>query len=197
MTEKIGLMGGTFDPPHVAHLLIAQETLSSLGLDEIWFIPANIPPHKTRNHLTTSEDRLQMTQRAVNSNTKFHVCDIEFDRSGPSYTIDTVKELKRRHPADYYFIIGGDMAEQLHTWKDISTLNTLVTFVVAERPGYYAGKCEIEGIEHIKVPQLDISSTLIRERCRKGENIRYFVPEDVRDWIRERELYGYRPKNST
>ncbi|WP_240376538.1 nicotinate-nucleotide adenylyltransferase [Bacillus piscicola] len=191
MRAKIGLLGGTFDPPHLGHLIIAQEALTALKLDEVWFIPVYTPPHKTRKYMASPEERLEMTKRAVIDNAQFHVSAIELERKGPSYTIDTVKALRAKRPeAQFHFIIGGDMAEQLHTWKDIEELKQMLTFTIAERPGFQAQVRDGDAFQYIEVPQLSISSTMIRQRQEMGRNLRYIVPDSVREFIEERELYG-------
>ncbi|SDH46754.1 nicotinate-nucleotide adenylyltransferase [Alteribacillus persepolensis] len=189
---KIGLLGGTFNPPHTAHLVIAQEALMTLGLSEVWFIPVHTPPHKTREQMASPEERFIMTQKATQHNDKFNVSDIELTRKGPSYTIETVKTLKKQTTdTEFYFIIGGDMAEQLDRWKDIHELKSMVTFVIADRPGFssHSAHRENESV-HVHVPQMDISSTMIRKRYAAGKNIRYYVADEVWRFIKERDLYG-------
>ncbi|WP_158737490.1 nicotinate-nucleotide adenylyltransferase [Alteribacillus sp. YIM 98480] len=191
MKTKIGLLGGTFDPPHTAHLIIAQEALTALRLDEVWFIPVHTPPHKTREKMADPYERFDMTNKAIKGNKCFQASAIELERKGPSYTVETVKTLKEMtEDTEFYFIIGGDMAEQLENWKRIEELKRMVTFVVAQRPGYETPQNENASIMHIKVPQMEISSTLIRERRYQGKSIRYYVPEEVWEYIEERNLYG-------
>ncbi|WP_252311664.1 nicotinate-nucleotide adenylyltransferase [Sinobaca sp. H24] len=190
MSERIGIVGGTFDPPHIAHLMLAEEALHSLNLDEVWFIPVYTPPHKNMKSDSTPEQRLELIKAAVNDHPDFHVSTIEYERRGPSYSIDTIRALKEEYTnASFYFIIGGDMKAQLHTWKDIELLKKLVTFAVADRPGYFAEKMDEDGIQYIEAPLLDISSTDIRERMRLGKSIRYYVTEEVRDFIEKQGLY--------
>nr|WP_209122963.1 nicotinate-nucleotide adenylyltransferase [Alkalihalobacillus sp. BA299] len=189
--RKIGILGGTFDPPHIGHLLIAQEVLEQCKLDEIWFMPANIPPHKKTDDVSSVNDRIKMVTKAIEGAERFVVSTVELERKGPSYTVDTLKDLKIKLPdVDFYFIIGADMIEQLHTWERIDELFEYVTFVGLQRPGYsqlsrYEGKMKL-----LTIPQVDISSSCIRERLKEGRSIRYLVPEAVRLFIEERELYG-------
>ncbi|MFD2625663.1 nicotinate-nucleotide adenylyltransferase [Salibacterium salarium] len=191
MHTKIGLFGGTFDPPHNAHLMIAQEALTVLQLDEVWFIPVYSPPHKTREHMATPAERLEMTEKAIEGNNQFQVSTIELERKGPSYTLETVEALKTAHPeTSFYFIIGGDMAEQLHLWKDIEKLKNLVTFAVIDRPGYSIQPIDLKEMKYIKMPQVDISSTVVRERHQSGKNIRYYIPDSVWKFIKEKNIYG-------
>ncbi|WP_216828994.1 nicotinate-nucleotide adenylyltransferase [Alkalihalobacterium elongatum] len=189
--RKIGILGGTFDPPHIGHLLIAQEVLEQCKLDEIWFMPANIPPHKKTNDVSSINDRIEMVTKAIEGKEQFILSTVELERNGPSYTVDTLKELKTKLPdVEFYFIIGGDMIEQLHTWERIDELFEYVTFVGLQRPGYSQPTMYEDKMKLLTIPQVDISSTDIRERLKKGRSIRYFVPEQVRHFIEERELYG-------
>ncbi|SFL65620.1 nicotinate-nucleotide adenylyltransferase [Salibacterium qingdaonense] len=189
MKKKIGLLGGTFDPPHHAHLIIAQEALTILELDEVWFIPVYSPPHKSRDYMAGPDERLQMTKLAAEGNRHFFTSTVELDRKGPSYTLDTVKRLNEEYPdTDFYFIVGGDMAAGLSSWKNIEELMKRVTFAVIDRPGYSSPKSG-DSMCYIEVPLMDISSTMIRERIQQGRNIRYYLPEPVRTYIKENKLY--------
>ncbi|OEH93674.1 nicotinate-nucleotide adenylyltransferase [Bacillus solimangrovi] len=186
--KKIGLIGGTFDPPHNGHLLIAQEVLIALSLDEIWFIPSNIPPHKSRE-ITSSKHRIEMVKRAIESNDNFKINLIEFEREGRSYTVDTIKVLKELYKEyTFYFIIGSDMVEYLPKWHEVDELMKLIQFVGMKRPGY-----EMETkypLIQIEAPQIDLSSTSLRERCERGGNTVYLLPENVKTYIEENNLYG-------
>ncbi|PSL45055.1 nicotinate-nucleotide adenylyltransferase [Salsuginibacillus halophilus] len=189
--RRIGLLGGTFDPPHMAHVMIAQEALIGCGLDEVWFIPTYIPPHKTRENMASTNDRADMVASAVEDNEHFFFSDVELKREGASYTIDTVRSLMNdiETPAELYFIVGGDMADTLDTWRNIEELRRLVTFIVLDRPTYYASPPFQEGVIHLKAPRFDISSSVLRERIQNNQNIRYLVPERVRNLIEARRLY--------
>lgn len=189
--KKIGIIGGTFDPPHFGHLIIAQEVLESFCLDEIWFMPSAIPPHKDREDILDANTRLELLKRAIADHPQFSVSTIELERSGKSYTYDTMKQLKERYPDTlFYFLIGGDMIDSLHTWYEIEQLLELVQFIGLRRPGYVSKSRFSERILEIEVPQIDISSSLIRNRIRAGKSIRYFVPEQVRTYIEMGNLYG-------
>ncbi|UOE95622.1 nicotinate-nucleotide adenylyltransferase [Alkalihalobacillus sp. LMS39] len=189
--KKIGILGGTFDPPHLGHLLIAEEVRSQLALDEIWFMPSYIPPHKTRDDLSSSVERKTMVELAIKDNGYFSLSTLEIERKGRSYTIDTMKQLKAKYEdVAFYFIIGGDMIEQLHTWVEIEYLLGLVTFVGLKRPQFDHNTPYKNQIIEVDVPQVDISSSLIRQRVSRGESIRYLVPDPVGTFIRERGLYG-------
>ncbi|QQK79656.1 nicotinate-nucleotide adenylyltransferase [Salicibibacter cibi] len=191
MGRKIGLLGGTFDPPHLAHLMIAQESMDACRLNEVWFIPTNIPPHKQNEDMANADDRVEMTRLAIHDRSPFRLCTIELDREGPSYTLDTMNILKQRYPNDeFYFIIGSDMAVSLHTWNGIEELNKLVTFIVTTRPDYDVDSPFEEAFIKVDVPEMELSSSDIRERVSKNESIRYLVPEAVRTYVEENRLYG-------
>lgn len=187
--KKIGIFGGTFDPPHFGHLLMANEVCFRLKLDEIWFLPNQQPPHKKKTSNTTNENRLQMLQRAIEGQPQFKIETVEFKRSGPSYTIDTLKILKKAYPGnEFYFIIGADMIEYLPNWHQIHELMDLVRFVGVKRPGY----TEVTDfpIIYVEAPLIDISSKMIRNRIQNKETIRYLLPETVIEYIKEHHLYG-------
>lgn len=187
--KRIGLFGGTFDPPHLGHLLIAQEALTAVKLDEVWFVPVSTPPHKERAGLTSGKDRYDMVKAALLQEGRFRVCDIELIRKGKSYTIDTVRELKRTYPDnEFFFLIGGDMVDMLPEWRGIDELKQLVTFVAFNRPG--ASAKSQPDVHFVPFVEVNISSSLIRERLAKGKPIRYFVTPEVEQLIEERNLYG-------
>ncbi|MEK4564484.1 nicotinate-nucleotide adenylyltransferase [Alkalihalobacillus sp. FSL R5-0424] len=189
--KKIGLFGGTFDPPHFGHMLIAQEALHECKLDEIWFIPVSTPPHKERD-VTPGDERLEMLVRAIEEEPKFFVSDAELKRSGRSYTVDTVKYFAETYPShEFYFIIGGDMIESLGEWKDIETILNLVTFIGVDRGGKaHPSPRYKDQIQHLDLIQVDFSSTKIRERVQEAKPIRYMVPDKVHSYIQEGGLYG-------
>lgn len=187
--KKVGILGGTFDPPHYGHLLIANEVLQSLHLDEIWFLPNQEPPHKEKSNEVTNEERLEMIQLAIKDHPQFKLETIELERQGPSFTYDTMKLLKKRDKdIEFYFIIGADMIEYLPNWYKIDELLELVTFVGVNRPTYE--KQTPYPILYVEVPDLGISSSFIRKRLKEGKSIQYLLPESVRLYIREKGLYG-------
>lgn len=189
--RKIGLIGGMFDPPHFGHLLIAERAREVCQLDEVWFMPTKTPPHKTGSNLCKDEQRIEMVKLAIETNPNYKLSLVEFERIGPSYTIDTIKQLKADYTeADFYFIIGGDMIEYLPKWKDIDELLTLITFVGLKRPGHNCTFIYSDKIKIIDAPQLEISSSEIRERSLKQRSIRYLLPEAVIEFIKEQEIYG-------
>ena len=199
--RKIGIMGGTFNPIHYGHLMLAEQIRTSFHLDEVMFIPVGKAPHKTLEHTADKYQRFEMTKRAIESNPYFTISDIEIKSDGTSYTIDTIRTLKKTlHINDVlYFITGADAILQLETWKDYQQLTGLVKFIGATRPGIDNASLE-QKIENFKntyhaeielhyIPALAISSTDIRERVSQEKSIRYLLPESVEDFIKENMLY--------
>lgn len=202
--KKIGIMGGTFNPVHHGHLVTAQEALNQFCLDEVIFIPTGDPPHKIEDHLADTEDRYLMTVIATSSNSSFFVSRIEIDRKGKSYTIDTVKGLRRIYgtDAELFFITGADAILEILSWKDTDEIVTLAKFIAATRPGYDLSKLKdlratlfsseeksIDRIFIMEIPALAISSTNIRERIKDHRPIDYLVPEGVSNYIHKHRLY--------
>lgn len=187
--NKVGILGGTFDPPHYGHLLIASEILSALKLDKIWFMPNQEPPHKKKSGLVTNEERLEMLRLAIKGNPTFGIQTIELERQGPSYTIDTMRMIHEQYRnQQFYFIIGADMIEFLPNWQEIDELVKLVQFVGVERPTY--SHLTKYPILYVDVPAFEVSSSMIRERLNSGLSVRYLLPDSVIDFIKERHLYG-------
>ncbi|MDR4948662.1 nicotinate-nucleotide adenylyltransferase [Neobacillus cucumis] len=187
--KKVGILGGTFNPPHYGHLLIANEVLSELDLDIIWFMPNHEPPHKKKPDSVKDEERLRMLELAITGNTNFSVQPIELKRTGPSYTVDTMKILNENYPEyQFFFIIGADMIEYLPKWHDIDILVNLVQFVGVERPSY--NHQTDYPVLYIDVPSIDVSSSMIRDRVKRGKSVRYLLPDSVIDYIEEKQLYG-------
>ena len=186
---KIGILGGTFNPVHIGHLILAEETRQACALDKVFFVPANVPPHKDSGDIIESYHRLTMVKLAIEENPYFAVSDMEIKRGGRSYTIDTVKAFKNLNPKDeIYFIIGSDLFKYLDEWKDLSEIIGLVKFVVAQRPGY-PFKNLPSHIKTVDIHALDISGFEIRECIKKAKSIRYFVPERVLSYIEKNKLY--------
>lgn len=187
--RRIGILGGTFDPPHIGHLLIANEVLASLNLEEIWFMPNREPPHKEKPGFLSDEERVKLIELAIADHPRFRLETIELERPGPSYTYDTITLLKKRHPdVDFYFIIGADMIEYLPKWHKISDLVSMIKFVGVGRPDFVADSPF--PIIYVDVPEFAVSSSMIRQRVKEGKTIRYLVPESVRKYIEEKKLYG-------
>ena len=189
MTRRIGLFGGTFDPPHIGHCIIANEVLKRCQLDEVWWIPTSTPPHKNKSNAVSDEARSQMVKLICEENESFHFCGIELERSGKSYTVDTLLSLKKMHlDASFSFLIGGDMIAYLPKWHRIEELVKLVEFIGVEREGYSThSPYEFTKVE---VPSMAVSSSMIRSKLNNGENVRYLVPDNVWNWIRKEGLYG-------
>lgn len=190
MTE-VGLFGGSFNPPHLGHLIAAQEVLSALRLDKILFIPSHIPPHKICE--VSSSARYEMTCIAISDNQSFDISDIELKRGGKSYTVDTLRELRNIfHEVKFYLIVGADEFVEIETWKEPEDILNLSRVVVMPRPGYDLGEVG-ERFEDrflsVKIPLIEISSTDIRMRVREGKSIKYLVPPGVEKYIREKGLY--------
>lgn len=191
---KIGILGGTFDPPHMGHLIVAEHVRDRLGLEKILFIPAVIPPHKQkRADITSPEVRLEMLRLALAGNPEFEASDIEVRRGGVSYTVDTLKELRLRHPSDALFLmIGMDNVAEFHLWKDPEMIMRIAHVVVMTRPGFQpenAAQGVMKSMSVCDVPEIEISSREIRNRVRGGQSIRYLVPTTVLDFIAENRLY--------
>ena len=199
---RTGILGGTFDPVHLGHLLIAEESRISLGLDQVLFVPAGRPWLKEGQPLTESCHRVQMVELAVSSNPHFRVIRNEVDRSGPSYTVDTLEELREELPAaELFFILGLDAFESFHRWKDPGRILELCRLVVVSRPGYsdeeldrLLATCgdQADRICVLPVHNVDFSATEIRRRASQGISFRYQVPEAVEAYISEQGLYRQR-----
>lgn len=186
---KVGILGGTFNPPHTGHLIMAEQIKDQLDLDKIFFMPTAEPPHSSVNKKTISSDkRVHMLELATQENEDFEIERFEVDRGGKNYTYDTMKALIELYPTiDFYFIIGGDMVEDLPTWYRIDELIHLVQFVGVNRPGYNAESDY--PIIMVDTPSIDISSSFIRSKVAKDCSIKYLVPDAVREYIEIEGLY--------
>lgn len=187
--RRIGILGGTFNPPHTGHLLIANEVRHALSLDEVWLMPAAIPPHKIASGDATAEQRLRMVELAADEVEGLRASPFEIERGGVSYTYDTMSQLAAEEPnVQFYFIIGGDMIDRLPSWYRIDELLDIVTFIGVKRPG--ADNISSIPVELVETPQLDLSSTLIRQRFVERGTVQLLVPPAVEAYIREERLYG-------
>ena len=198
MPRTIGLLGGTFNPVHAGHLAIAREALRLFALDAIWFIPCAVPPHKPASALASNTDRLAMLRLAIAGEPRFDALPIEYDRPGPSYTIDTVRALQARHPGTtFVFIIGADTLPELHTWHQPLELLALVRIVTLARPGFIPDPAAL----HLPPPwpeklladlrigtPCDVSSRGLRAQIAAGQPVS-LVPESVMRYIQEHHLY--------
>ena len=186
--KAIGILGGTFNPIHIAHLLLAEQVYSKLNLDEIWFIPDNIPPHLVKKGAIDARDRVEMLRLAISDNPHFKLELMEIIRGGVSYTMDTIKALKKRYPEnDFYLIMGGDMVNDFKNWKNPDELASLIKLVGVKRPGYV--QLSNYPVIWVDAPFMSVSSTQIRELLLAGESVRYLVPDKVIDYINEKGLY--------
>lgn len=199
--NKIGVMGGTFDPIHYGHLVAAETARAEFNLSKVLFIPTGAPPHKKRQDILPGELRLEMVGCAIQDNPAFASSALEIEREGPSYTVDTLRELRKLWP-DYelYFITGTDALREIFSWHEAEEIFTMIQLIGAARPGFDAKDFLLKAhedhpellgkIHYLEIPALAISSTDIRARVKRGEPIRYLLPERVRQLIRQRGLYA-------
>jgi nicotinate-nucleotide adenylyltransferase len=189
-------MGGTFDPIHNGHLVAASEVADLFGLDEVVFVPTGQPWQKTGRRVTRAEDRYLMTVIATAANPRFWVSRVDIDRDGPTYTIDTLRDLHAQMPAvELYFITGADALADIFTWRDAEELFDLANFVGCTRPGYSMDPATLSAIPSdrvtmVEIPALAISSTDCRERKRRGEPVWYLVPDGGVQYIAKHDLYS-------
>jgi nicotinate-nucleotide adenylyltransferase len=193
--RKVGIMGGTFDPIHIGHLIAATSALEAAELDEVWFIPAASPPLKPNAPTADASQRLQMVELAIKDESRFRVVDIELQRGGTSYSIETVHSLKTLYDDHtFYYIVGSDRIYDLPQWHRAEELRQLVSFIGLNRP---SEPLQIEQISEswrsrlivAPMPLIDISSTELRRRVAQGKSLRYFVPHEVEQYIRRYSLY--------
>jgi nicotinate-nucleotide adenylyltransferase len=197
----VGVLGGTFNPPHLGHLICAQEAYVQLGLDRVLVMPAAVPPHKEVDDEPGAQHRLELCRQAVAGDPRFAVSALEMERAGPSYTVDTLEELHRQAPdSELFLILGGDVAAGLPLWHQPERVLSLARPAVAKRRGTaresvetaLAGLAGGERAEFFRMPRIGISSTLIRQRVRAGQPITYLVPDAVATYIDQHQLYGGR-----
>lgn len=199
--KKVGILGGTFNPVHCGHLLLAEMARTEAGLDEIWFLPAKNPPHKIGNNILSDEIRKELLELAIEGNPAFLICDEEYRREGVSYTFETLLSLRKKHEdTEFYFIMGADSLFEFDTWKspeiilenavllvgnrDLTKLEKIEEKISVLKSMY--GQCRILPVSF---PDFLISSREIRRRTSEGKSIRYLVPEGVRKYIEDRGLY--------
>jgi len=206
--RRIGLFGGTFDPPHVGHLVLAESARDRLGLDEVHFIPAGQPPHKPGRRITGAAQRVAMARLAVRGNRAFAVSTLEARRGGRSFTIETLREVAADAPrARLFLLMGADSLDEFATWREPEAILRLATLAVAKRPGVAprarrrrravsgrdpssAGGARIEWLDNAEIA---VSSSIVRTRVREGRSIRYLVPDTVAAYIARHRLYRGRP----
>ena len=191
--KKLGILGGTFDPVHTGHLVLAEQLRENSQLERVIFIPSASPPHKTEHQLSSAIHRLEMTKLAANGNSHFSVSDIELKREGLSYTVETLRKLKELYKeSEIYFLTGSDVLDEITTWKEPDEIYRLAKIVIGIRPGfdkfdpedYFAKKSIIT-----RITGVDVSSTRIREKVAKGESIKYLVPSQIEEYIKRKHLY--------
>ena len=196
---RVGLLGGTFNPPHLGHLVCAQEAYLQLGLERVLWIPARMPPHKAVDDEPGIEHRSELCRLAMDGDERFALCDLESRRDGPSYTVDTLEELHSQMPdSEFFLIVGADVAAGFAGWQEPRRVLELATVAVAERPG--TSRAVVEDVLgrladgsrscFFEMPEIGISSTMLRSRVRAGESTRYLMPDAVRRYIDQHHIYG-------
>lgn len=198
--RKIGIMGGTFNPIHMAHLILAENAYEQLKLDKVLFMPSKKPPHKLKENITADEHRLKMVQLAIEGNPHFEVSAVELKREGTTYTAETLEQLKAEYPEDeFYFILGADSLFQMEDWWRPDTIFELAHIVAAvrdhvkdremkEQVTYLYNKFKAD-IHLLDTPNMDISSKKLREDLKTGKSIRYYIPDAVLKYIKKHHLY--------
>lgn len=202
--KKVGLMGGTFNPIHTGHLLLAERAYEQFQLDKVLFMPAKKPYHKTIRKMVDDEDRIEMIRLGIQGNSHFELSLIEFQREGNTYTIDTLRELEKRYPnTQFYFIMGADSLYQFSQWKEPEEILKRAILLAAARDDlsssalnsqidYLTDKFGVGDIRLLRSPNMEISSHDIRNRVINGESIRYLLPEVVLEYIEKKRLYQER-----
>lgn len=197
---KVGVLGGTFDPPHIGHLVAAEEARVQLDLERVMFVPAGTPPHKLDRCVTHVTHRVEMIMRAVSSNPHFFVSLVDVERPGPSYTVDMLQVLRDRLESDteIFFIMGMDSLIDLPNWHKPERLIELCRLAVVNRPGYNVNMSELGAvlpgiepvIDYVSMPLIEVSSTDLADRVHRGQSIRYYVPAEVEAYIQAHRLYA-------
>jgi nicotinate-nucleotide adenylyltransferase len=199
---RIGVFGGTFDPLHLAHLIIAEHCREQADLDQVWFVPAARPPHKQDRQLTPFAQRVEMLQLGLAGNPAFRVDELEKDRPGPSYTADTLDELHRREPgSEFFLILGSDCLPDLPYWHEPARIAELATLLIVNRSGWEVWPREQLraavglaldkplGLQVVEIPLMALSSSGLRQRVAAGRSIRYLLPRAVECYIEAHHLY--------
>ena len=196
---RVGIYGGVFNPPHLGHLVAAQEAHAHLGLDVVVWVPVGAAPHRAIEQDPGADARFEMTELIIGADERFGISRIELDREGPSYTVDTLRQLRERSPDDELFLIlGGDQAAALPSWHEPEQVLSLASIVVFARAtdnrnaiGIRLSRLQgAERLRFLEMPRIDISSTMVRRRVAQGKPIRYLVPDEVANFIGAQSLYG-------
>lgn len=195
---RIGILGGTFDPPHIGHLVIADQSCTQLRLDRVWFTPVGQPPHKTGQTISPAEHRVEMTRLATRDHPGFEVCLADVERPAPQYSYALLETLAARHPGyAWHFIMGADSLMDMPEWREPQRLLAIARLAVARRPGTRINLDKLESalpgigsrIDWVDAPLIELSSTDLRRRTREGLSLRYVVPRDVADYIAQHRIY--------
>lgn len=193
---QVAIFGGTFNPPHIAHLIVAEHVRIELSLDRVIFVPAAIPPHKVNDGIIAPQHRVEMLRRTIQNNPHFSLSEMEIIRGGVSFTVDTLHQLKIEHPDDQFFLlIGMDNLLEFHTWKSPEKILELATVVVMTRPGFTERDVPAAMKDKVRicaVPEIDVSSREVRQRVSEGKSIQHLVTDPVRDYIILHGLYRNR-----
>ncbi|MEO5509974.1 MAG: nicotinate-nucleotide adenylyltransferase [Longimicrobiales bacterium] len=193
---KLGIYGGTFDPPHIGHLIVAQDACEELGLDRVLFIPAGAPPHKRDHVITPAPLRLRMLEAAISGDVRFAIETLELTRPGPSYSVDTLEELSTRYPgAELFLLLGADQYREFHTWREPARVAALSRIAVLRRGDtaeIAAADMEVFRAQWVSVTRIDVSSTDIRRRMAAGQSVRFLVPDAVEKLLLKEGLYSAR-----
>jgi len=196
---RVGILGGTFNPPHVGHLVCAQEAMVQLDLEKVLFVPAARPPHRDIEADPGVDARVELCEAAISGDDRFELSRAEVEREGVSYTVDTLREFRKETPDDELFLLlGGDQAASLMSWHEPEQVLELATVAAVERVGFSRNAISIKlgrlpggrGILYLDMPVMQVSSSLVRRRVAEGKPIRYLVPDPVVDYIYEHGLYG-------
>ncbi|MCE7794178.1 nicotinate-nucleotide adenylyltransferase [Salipaludibacillus sp. CUR1] len=189
--KKVGLLGGTFDPPHLGHLIMAEEARLKKKLDEIWWMPNHIPPHKKLASGISEQDRIKLVAKAAELHPAYRLCTLEMERSGPSYTVDTVRLLQKEYSnKQFYFIMGGDSLNNFHKWYKYDQLKEMIPFIVISRPGFLISDADAPSrMTVLDDVSVELSSTYIRKSLKEGAINRFVLPEGVYEYIKENHLY--------
>ncbi len=199
--KKIGISGGTFDPIHLGHLLVAESLRERFELDKVLFIPTGLPPHKDLSNVTSAEHRFNMVREAISTNPNFEVSRIEIDRKGLTYTFDTLTELKSiySNDTDLFFIVGADVVKDILMWKNFDKVFSICEFIAVLRPEHKKNDFD-SAVEFLRstymakihvgeIPLVGVSSTMVRERVQSNKSVKYMIPECVEDYIKHNKLY--------